>query len=153
MATGSGNGDSRLVSGLLKTVVVLMAVGDLLWFLLTFPTYFRWFPSAWVSSALPLVLLWAFIGLPSLVLGLMMMRLSRHRAGVVLKAAFLLILIVCALVPLLASFAHWTATPGASFPWVIWLVVLLLACSLATAGLWGASPRPERPADAPPPED
>lgn len=140
MGTDNGNGDSRLVSGLLKTVVVVLAAGDLLWFLMTFPTYFRWFPNAWISSALPLVLLWGLLGLPSLALGLMMMRLSRHRAGVTLKVAYLVILAVCALVPLLASFAHWTATPGASFPKMIWLVVLLLSLGFGIAGLWGSSP-------------
>ncbi len=137
---GPVNGDARLVSGLLKMVVVVLAAGDLLWFLMTFPTYFRWFPNAWISSALPLVLLWGFLGLPSLVLGLMMMRISRHRAGAALKAAYLLILAICTLVPLLASFAHWTATPGAGFPWTIWLVVLLLSLGFGIAGLWGSSP-------------
>ncbi|HEU4951941.1 MAG TPA: hypothetical protein VFT46_08300 [Holophagaceae bacterium] len=149
MGTESGNGDSRLVSGLLKTVVVVLAAGDLMWFILTFPTYFRWFPNAWISSALPLVLLWGFIGLPSLLLGLMMMRISRHRAGAVLKLAFLVILVICALVPLLASFAHWTATPGAAFPRTLWIVVLLLAMAVGFAGLWGASPPKAAPAPDP----
>ena len=140
MGTDNGNGDSRLVSGLLKTVVVVLAAGDLMWFILTFPTYFRWFPNAWISSALPLILLWGFLGLPSLVLGLMMMRISRHRAGTALKVAYLVILAFCTLVPLLASFAHWTATPGAGFPKVIWLITLLLSLGFGIAGLWGSSP-------------
>ena len=145
MVEGLRNGGSRLVSGLLKTLVVLLALGDLFWFSLTFPTYFRWFPNAWVSSALPLVLLWAFIGIPSLILGFMMMRIARHRAGAVLKVAFLMILAICAAVPLLASFAHWSATPGAAFPWAVWLAVLAIGGGLAVAGLWGASPRPGPP--------
>ena len=142
MASESGNGGSRLVSGLLKTLMVLFALGDLLWFTMTFPAYFRWLPDAWISAAMPLVLLWAFVGLPSLILGLMLMRIARHQAGAVLKIAFTMVLLICAAVPLLASFAHWMATPGASFPWAIWLTVFLVSVALAIAGLWGASPRP-----------
>jgi hypothetical protein len=84
-----------------------------------------------MHPAIPLFLLWIFIGLPSLACAIITVRLARtaDRLGIVTKVAFHLILLICTLVPLLASFAAWTAGTG-GFPWLVWLVSLLVSTSL-----------------------
>ncbi|MBI1753284.1 MAG: hypothetical protein HY014_00085 [Acidobacteria bacterium] len=119
---------SSLVLRLLALLTAFLALGDLVWFLGTFPSYFRWFNQGWMSPAIPLFLLWTFIGLPSLACAMITVRLARAagRLGPATKIAFHLSLVICALVPLLASFAAWTARAG-SFPWLVWLLTLLFA--------------------------
>ncbi|WLT33285.1 hypothetical protein [Geothrix sp. PMB-07] len=119
---------SSLVLRLLAMLTAFLALGDLVWFIGTFPSYFRWFSQGWMSPAIPLFLLWTFIGLPSLACAMITVRLARaaERLGRITKVAFHLALIICALVPLLASFAAWTAGTG-SFPWLVWLLTLLFA--------------------------
>lgn len=149
MATTPQPPPSGLVPGLLKTLVVLLATGDLLWFGMTSPLYFKWPAEAWVSSALPLILLWSFIGLPSLLLGLIMMRLAGRGAGLVLKASYLAIVLVCALVPLLGSYAFWLASPvGTRFPMVVWGSVIIVAILLMALGFWGTSKLDEKTRDS-----
>jgi len=129
---------------LLSAATVFLALGDLVWFIGTFPSYFRWFSQGWMNPAIPLFLLWFFIGLPSLVCGIVTVRLARSaaRLGIITTVAFHLILAVCALVPLLASLAAWTAgRPG--FPWLVWLVTLVMAAALWLFALrMGNRPQP-----------
>ena len=121
--------------GLVRFLALLtpfLALGNLVWFVGTFPSYFRWFSQGWMSPGIPLFLLWAFLGLPSLACATVSARLARQagRPGRLGQAAFLLILAVCTLVPLLGSFAGWTSgRPG--FPWAIWLVTLTLSLGLS----------------------
>jgi len=127
---------SPMVLRLLSALTVFLALGDLVWFVGTFPSYFRWFSQGWMSPAIPLFLLWVFIGLPSLICGIITVRLARttDRLGRATKFAFFLVLLICTLVPLLASFAAWTAgTKG--FPWLVWLVTLVGATSLGYLAL------------------
>lgn len=118
---------SRLALRLLAVLTVCLALGDLVWFIGTFPSYFRWFSQGWMSPAIPLFLLWTFIGLPSLACATFTVRLARSadRLGRITRIAFHLALLICALVPLLASFAAWTAGTR-TFPWLIWLLTLTL---------------------------
>jgi hypothetical protein len=106
-------------------------MGDLVWFIGTFPSYFRWFSQGWMSPAIPLFLLWAFIGIPSLICAVITVRMARAagRLGRITKVAFYLILAICTLVPLLASFAGWTAGTG-GFPWLVWLITITLSAVL-----------------------
>jgi len=131
-APSASQAPSPLVLRLLSALTVFLALGDLVWFIGTFPSYFRWFSQGWMSPAIPLFLLWTFIGLPSLVCGVITVRLARtaERLGRVTKVAFHLVLLICTLVPLLASFAAWTAGTN-SFPWLVWLLTVLVA-----AGIW-----------------
>ncbi|HJV48344.1 MAG TPA: hypothetical protein VJ549_03620 [Geothrix sp.] len=110
---------------LLSALTVCLSLGDLVWFAVTFPSYFRWFSQGWMSPAIQLFLLWTFLGLPSLACAVVTVRLARSagRLGRATKIAFHLVLLVCALVPLLASFAAWTAGTG-RFPWLIWMGTL-----------------------------
>jgi hypothetical protein len=119
---------SRLALRLLSALTVCLALGDLVWFIGTFPSYFRWFSQGWMSPAIPLFLLWTFLGLPSLVCASLTVRLARSadRPGRATKIAFHLALAICALVPLLASFASWSAGTG-RFPWLVWLSTLVVA--------------------------
>ncbi|GLH72466.1 hypothetical protein GETHLI_09680 [Geothrix limicola] len=119
---------STLVLRLLSALTVCLSLGDLVWFAVTFPSYFRWFSQGWTSPAIPLFLLWAFLGLPSLACALITVRLARAagRLGRATKLAFHLVLLVCTLVPLLSSFAAWTAGAG-RFPWWIWMSTLAVA--------------------------
>jgi len=119
---------STLALRLLSALTTFLALGDLVWFLGTFPSYFRWFSQGWMSPAIPLFLLWTFIGLPSLVCAVITVRLARtaDRLGLITKVAFHLVLLICTMVPLLASFAAWTAGTG-GFPWLVWLTSVLAA--------------------------
>lgn len=119
---------SGLVLRLLALLTVFLALGDLVWFAGTFPSYFRWSGQGWMSPAIPLFLLWTFIGLPSLACAMITVRMARAagRLGPATRIAFHLALAICALVPLLASFAAWTARTE-PFPWLVWLLALLLA--------------------------
>ncbi len=132
---------------LLSALTVFLALGNLIWFLGTFPGYFRWFSQGWLSPGLPLMLLWAFLGLPSLGCAVVTLRLA-HRLGRPARAsrlAFLLLLGICALVPLLASLANWTAGQG-TFPWITWLVTLLAALLVWLGTLRrGTTPQPPHP--------
>lgn len=123
--------DSSLVLRLLAGLTFCLALGDLVWFIGTFPSYFRWFSQGWMSPGIPLFLLWAFIGLPSLACATLTVRLARAagRLGFFTRMTFLLILAICMLVPLLGSFAAWSAGRP-SFPWLLWLVTLALGACL-----------------------
>lgn len=123
---------SRLALRLLTALTLCLALGDLVWFVGTFPSYFRWTSLGWMSPALPLFLLWAFIGLPSLVCGIVTVRLARAtgRLGFFTSTGFHLVLVICTSVPLLASLAAWTSGTG-GFPWLVWLITLA-GCT----GLW-----------------
>jgi len=122
---------SSMALRLLSTLTVFLALGDLVWFVGTFPSYFRWFSQGWMSPAIPLVLLWTFVGLPSLVCGIITLRLARtaDRPGRATKVAFHLELVICTLVPLLASFAAWTSGTG-RFPWLVWLITFVASTTL-----------------------
>lgn len=126
---------------LFRVLTVFLALGNLAWFVLTFPSYFRWFNTGWMSPGLPLFVLWFFLGLPSLVCAVVALRRAATHggAGILLKLAFLAILGVCACVPLFGSFARWTADAqaGARFPWVLWLVVIAVALGLMAYALRG----------------
>lgn len=120
-----------LVLRLLSALTVFLALGDLVWFVGTFPSYFRWFSQGWMSPGIPLFLLWTFLGLPSLICGIITLRLAKAvaRSARATTLAFYLILTICTLVPLLASFAAWTAGTG-RFPWLVWLITATLALAL-----------------------
>lgn len=122
---------SSTVLRLLSALTIFLSVGDLVWFIGTFPSYFRWFSQGWMSPAIPLFLLWTFIGIPSLICAVITIRVARAagRLGRLTKVAFHLILAVSTLVPLLASFAGWTAGTG-GFPWLVWLVTVTLSAAL-----------------------
>jgi|ERR1035438_3874128 hypothetical protein len=122
---------SRLALRLLGALTVFLALGDLVWFVLTFPNYFHWTGQGWTSPAIPLFLLWTFLGLPSLVCGIIAVRLARAtgRPGWITSAAFHLVLIICTAVPLLASLAAWTAGPR-GFPWLVWLITITISAAL-----------------------
>lgn len=122
---------SRTPLRLLSALTVFLALGDLVWFTGTFPSYFRWFSQGWMSPAIPLFLLWTFIGIPSLVCAIITVRLARtaQSPARATRIAFHLALAVCALVPMLASFAAWTAGMR-GFPWLIWLITLAAAAVL-----------------------
>jgi hypothetical protein len=122
---------SKLVLRLLSVLTICLALGDLVWFIGTFPSYFRWFSQGWMSPAIPLFLLWTFLGLPSLACGIIAVRLARSAdvPGRATKIAFHLILAICALVPLLASFASWSAGTG-HFPWLVWLITAVVAIAI-----------------------
>jgi hypothetical protein len=130
--TSSPGRTSRQVLRLLNALTVFLALGDLVWFIGTFPGYFRWFSQGWMNPSIPLLLLWTFIGLPSLVCGTLAMRMGRSSGtpGRWTTAAFWLVLAVCTLVPLLASLASWNSGTG-TFPWGVWLATSVLA-----VGLW-----------------
>ena len=68
---------SNLTLRLLSALTIFLSLGNLVWFAFTFPSYFRWFSRGWMSPAIPLFLLWTFLGLPSLICGLVTMRLAR----------------------------------------------------------------------------
>ena len=132
---------------LLSALTVFLALGNLVWFLGTFPSYFRWFSQGWLSPGMPLLLLWAFLGLPSLVCATVTLRLARSldRPARASRLSFLLILGICTLVPLLASLASWTAGQG-TFPWITWLVTLLAALLVWFGTLrQRVSPKPPSP--------
>jgi hypothetical protein len=131
---------------LLSTLTVFLALGDLVWFIGTFPSYFRWFSQGWMSPGIPLFLLWTFVGLPSLVCGIITLRLAKAvgRSARATTIAFFLILTICTLVPLLASFAAWTAGT-ARFPWLVWLITLILAIALWTFTLHMGSKPSSKP--------
>jgi hypothetical protein len=120
-----------MVLRLLSALTLFLSVGDLVWFIGTFPSYFRWFSQGWMSPAIPLFLLWTFIGLPSLICAVITVRMARRagRLGRITKVAFYLILAISTLVPLLASFAGWTAGTG-GFPWLVWSLSLLTGAAL-----------------------
>jgi hypothetical protein len=123
---------SRLGLRLLSALTIFLALGDLVWFAGTFPSYFHWVGQGWMSPEIPLFLLWTFLGLPSLVCGIVTVRLARStgRLGFITSAAFHLVLIICTSVPMLASLAAWTAGTRA-FPWLVCLIALT-----ASAALW-----------------
>jgi hypothetical protein len=123
---------SRAALRLLTALTIFLALGDLVWFIGTFPGYFRWTGQGWLSPAIPLLLLWTFIGLPSLACAILTVRLARsvRRLGRITSLAFHLVLVICTAVPLLATLAAWNS--GArSFPWLVGL----LTCAVAAA-LW-----------------
>ena len=120
---------------LLSALTIFLALGNLVWFLWTFPGYFHWVKEGWLNPGIPLFLFWAFIGLPSLICGMVTVSLARahQRSARPTKLAFHLILAICTLVPLLASFAAWNAGTG-SFPWPVWLITLAI-----TGILWAVT--------------
>lgn len=137
-----------LLDRLFRVLTVFLALGNLAWFILTFPIYFRWAYQMGIAG-LPVYLLWLFVGLPSLACAVVALRrASLHGgAGIMLKLAFLAILGVCALVVALASFARWSsdADPARHFPWITWLVAGLGSLGLAVYALRGTSKAPRAP--------
>lgn len=134
---------------LLSLLTILLALGDLVWLIVAFPTDLAWFGQNWMSPAIPLFLLWALIGLPSLACAFFTVRLARgaERLGRLLTIAFHLILAICALVPLLASIGRWANGTG-TFPWVVWGLTGLLAALLWAAAFLlpaSAAPKPPQP--------
>jgi hypothetical protein len=130
----------RLMGGL----TILLALGNLVWFLGSLSSYLHWPTQGWVGAALPILLLWGLLGLPSLAFGLYTHRRARAlgRPALASRLACLLLLAVCTLVPLLATLAHWTSGQGA-FPWLTWAITLGTALLTWLLGL-------RRPRGAPP---
>ncbi|HET6330854.1 MAG TPA: hypothetical protein VFF76_08720 [Holophagaceae bacterium] len=126
---------------LFRVLTVFLALGNLAWFVLTFPIYFRWAYQVGIAG-LPVYLLWLFVGLPSLACAVVALRRAAMRggAGIILKLAFLAILGICALVVLLVSFARWTADtdPNRHFSWITLLATGLVSLGLAFFALRGA---------------
>lgn len=140
---------SSLGLRLLSLLTALLALGDLVWVVVTFPADLGWFAQAWMSPAIPMFLLWALVGLPSLACAVATVRLARgvHRLGRITTIAFHLILAICTLVPLLAVVGHWAGGTGA-FPWVTAGLTLLLAglvWVLAFLIPVGTTPKPSEP--------
>jgi len=136
------NASPTLLDRLFRVLTVLLALGNLVWFVLTFPIYFRWAYQVGIAG-LPVYLLWLFVGLPSLACGVMALRRAALHggAGIILKLAFLAILGICAAVIVLVSFARWTvdADPNRHFPWITMLVTGLLSSGLAFFALQGTT--------------
>ena len=131
-----------LLDRLFRLLTVLMAFGNLAWFALTFPIYFRWAYQVGIAG-LPVYLLWLFVGLPSLACAVVALRRAAMHggAGIILKLAFLVILGICASAVVLVSFARWTvdADPNRHFPWITMLVTGLVALGLALFALRGTA--------------
>ena len=131
-----------LLDRLFRVLTVFLALGNLAWFVLTFPIYFRWAYQVGIAG-LPVYLLWVFVGLPSLACAVMALRRAALHggAGIILKLAFLAILGVCAAVVVLVSFARWTADadPNRHFPWITMLVTGLVSSGLALFALRGTA--------------
>ena len=127
---------------LFRVLTVLLALGNLAWFVLTFPIYFRWAYQVGVAG-LPVYLLWLFVGLPSLACAVVALRRAAMHggAGIILKLAFMGILGICAAVVVLAAFARWTvdADPNRHFPWITLLVTGLISSGLAFFALRGTA--------------
>ena len=127
---------------LFRVLTVLLAFGNLAWFLLTLPIYFRWEYQVGIAG-LPIDLLWLFVGLPSLACAVVALRRAAMHggAGIILKLAFLAILGICAAVVVLVSFARWSvdADPNRHFPWITMLVTGLVALGLALFALRGTT--------------
>lgn len=134
------NASPTLLDRLFRVLTVFLAFGNLAWFVLTFPIYFRWAYQVGIAG-LPVYLLWLFVGLPSLACAVMALRRAAMHggAGIILKLAFLAILGICAAVIVLVSFARWTvdADPNRHFPWVTLLVTGLVSAGLAFFALRG----------------
>jgi hypothetical protein len=137
-----------LLDRLFRVLTVLLALGNLVWFVLTFPIYFRWAYQAGIAG-LPVYLLWLFVGLPSLACAVVALRraASHGGAGLILKLSFLMILGICALVVALVSFARWSsdADPARHFPWITWLITGLVSGGLMIYALRGPSKTPKVP--------
>ena len=131
---------------LFRVLTVFLALGNFVWFVLTFPIYFRWAYQVGIAG-LPVYLLWFFVGLPSLACGVMALRRAALHggAGIILKLSFLAILGICAAVVVLVSFARWTvdADPNRHFPWITLLVTGLLSSGLAFFALRGTAKTPK----------
>lgn len=136
------NASPTLLDRLFRVLTVFLALGNLAWFVLTFPIYFRWAYQVGIAG-LPVYLLWLFVGLPSLACAVVALRRAAMHggAGIILKLAFLAILGICAAVIVLVSFARWTvdADPNRHFPWITMLVTGLVSSGLAFFALRGTT--------------
>ncbi|MBS1784088.1 MAG: hypothetical protein JST24_01520 [Acidobacteria bacterium] len=151
-------GTPTLLDRLFRALIVFLALGNLAWFALTFPIYFRWAYQVGIAG-LPVYLLWLFLGLPSLMCAVVALRRAAMHggAGILLKLAFLAILGVCAAVVVLVAVAKWTvdAETGRHFPWITALVTTGIAGALALYALRGTSksPKPTEEKPVPAPKD
>ncbi len=127
---------------MIRVLTVFLALGNLVWFVMTFPIYFRWANQVGIAG-LPVYLLWLFVGLPSLGCAVVALRRAATHggAGILLKLAFLVILGVCASVVGLVSIARWSADtdPGRHFPWITLVVAGLVSLGLAVFALRGTT--------------
>lgn len=135
---------------MMRVLTVFLALGNLAWFLLTFPVYFRWAYQVGIAG-LPVYLLWLFVGLPSLACAVVALRRAAMHggAGILLKLAFLVILGICAAVVILVAIAKWSvdAETGRHFPWITLLVTGAIAAGLALFALRGTS-KASKPVEA-----
>lgn len=125
---------------MIRALAVLLAIGNLVWFVMTFPIYFRWAYQVGIAG-LPVYLLWLFVGLPSLLCAIVALRRSATQggAGILLKLAFLLTLGICVSVVGLVSIARWSvdAETERHFPWITLLVTAAAGLVLAIYALRG----------------
>lgn len=138
-----------LLDRLFRVLTVLLALGNLVWFVLTFPIYFRWAYQAGIAG-LPVYLLWLFVGLPSLACAVVALRRAAPNGGasLVLRLSFLTLLGICTVAAVLASSAHGSpAANGAGpFPWVTWAIIGLASAGLMIYAFGGTSGLPQPPA-------
>lgn len=139
-------GTPTLLDRLFRALTVFLALGNLAWFALTFPIYFRWAYQVGIAG-LPVYLLWLFLGLPSLACAVVALRRAAMHggAGILLKLAFLAILGICAAVVILVAVAKWSvdAETGRHFPWITLLVTAAIAAGLALFALRGTAKAPK----------
>ncbi len=136
----------NLLDRLFRVLTVFLALGNLVWFVMTFPIYFRWAYQVGIAG-LPVYLLWLFVGLPSLGCAVVALRRAAMHggAGILLKLAFLAILGICAAVVILVSIAKWSvdAEIGRHFPWLTLLVTGVVGIGLAFYALRGTGKAPK----------